>query len=189
MMEAQVAISQAGSARPGTPYRGLTTSGSRPSTAPTPNLDCTKAVSSLPCCTVPNVGEQQKMISTDCQPSTPKAYVKYSEYSGPKPSPTNTSLLDLCKQENMDTILMRRRWKWIRHVIRKEQDNITKTALHWTLEGKRKRGRPKNTWRRTVEGELKTLHHTWGSVKTLAQDRLKWRSFVAALRASRHKGQ
>ena len=27
--------------------------------------------------------------------------------------------------------------------------NITRTALQWTPEGKRKRGRPKNTWRRT----------------------------------------
>ncbi|KAK7092498.1 hypothetical protein V1264_008235 [Littorina saxatilis] len=36
-----------------------------------------------------------------------------------------------------------------------------RTALHWTPEGKRKRGRHKNTWRRTVEGELKTLNLTW----------------------------
>ena len=54
----------------------------------------------------------------------------------------------------MATILINRRWKWIGHVIRRDQNSITKTALHWAPEGKRKRGRPKNTWRRIVEGEL-----------------------------------
>ena len=61
-------------------------------------------------------------------------------------------------------------------------------TLHWTPEGKRKRRRPKNTWRRTVEGELKTLHHTWGTVQKLAQNRQGWSTFVAALHASRHNG-
>ena len=102
---------------------------------------------------------------------------------------SNQLLLSQCKHDNMATIIMRRRWKWIGHVIRREQENITQTALHWTPDGKRKRGRPKNTWRRMVEGELKTLHHTWGSIKTLAQNRQEWKSFVAALHANRHNGQ
>ena len=97
---------------------------------------------------------------------------------------SNQQLLARCNQESMDTIIMRRRWRWIGHVMRREPSNITRTALHWTPEGKRKRGRPKNTWRRTVEGELKTLHHTWGSVQKLAQNRQQWRSFVAALYAN-----
>jgi hypothetical protein len=37
------------------------------------------------------------------------------------------------------------------YVLRKPANNITKVALRWTPEGKRKPGRPKNTWRRTVE--------------------------------------
>ena len=73
--------------------------------------------------------------------------------------------------------------------MRKEQDYIARTALHWTPEGKRKRGRPKETWRRTVEKELKTMKQTWSSIQKLAQNRQEWRSFVAALHASRHKGQ
>ena len=71
----------------------------------------------------------------------------------------------------MATILLKRRWKWIGHVIRKDNASHTKTALHWTPEGKRKRGRPKITWRRTVEGELKSLGHTWGTVGRMAKDR------------------
>ena len=32
---------------------------------------------------------------------------------------------------------------------------IAETALNWRPEGKRKRGRPKTMWRRTVEREMK----------------------------------
>jgi hypothetical protein len=70
---------------------------------------------------------------------------------------SNQQLLARCNQDSMETIIMQRRWRWIGHVMRREQDNITRTALHWTPEGKRKRGRPRNTWRRTVDAELKTL--------------------------------
>ena len=71
----------------------------------------------------------------------------------------------------MATILINRRWKWIGHVIRRYQNSITKTALHWTAEGKRKRGRPKNTWRRPlVEGELKSKNHSWGTIEKMTKD-------------------
>ena len=84
----------------------------------------------------------------------------------------------------MATILIRRRWKWIGHVIRRDQNSITKTVLHWTPEGNRKRGRPKNTWRRTVERKLKSMNHSWGTIEKMAKDRHKWRTFVAALHAN-----
>ena len=101
---------------------------------------------------------------------------------------SNQHLLARCNQDSMGTIIMRRRWRWIGHVIRREPGNISRTALHWTPEGKRKRGRPKNTWCRTVEGELTTLHHTWGTVQKQGQNRQGWSTFVAALHASRHNG-
>ena len=66
---------------------------------------------------------------------------------------SNEDLLRQCNQDSMATILIRRRWKWIGRVIRRDEHSITRTARHWTPEGKRKCGRPKNTWRRTVEGE------------------------------------
>ena len=96
---------------------------------------------------------------------------------------SNQELFALCDQESMATIIMKRRWRWIGHIMRREQDSISRTALRWTPEGKRKPGRPKKTWRRTVEEELKTLQHTWGSIQNKARDRQEWRSFVAALHA------
>ena len=80
-------------------------------------------------------------------------------------------------QGSMGTIIMRRRW--IGHVMRREPGNISRTAPHWTPEGKRKRGRPKNTWRRIVEGKFKNLHHTWRTVQKLANNRREWSTFAA----------
>ena len=60
--------------------------------------------------------------------------------------------------------------------IRKDQDSITRVVLHWTPEGKRKGGRPRNTWRRTVEAEMMKWKKAWGTVEKMAKDRKEWRS-------------
>ena len=73
---------------------------------------------------------------------------------------------------------------WIGHVLCKDVNSITKVAIHWTPEGKRKRGRPKTTWRRTVETEMKNVNHSWGTIQRLARDSQGSRGFVAALYAS-----
>ncbi len=93
---------------------------------------------------------------------------------------SNKDLLSRCKQD-MAIIIMKSCWRWIGHVLRREDGSNIKTALHWTPDGKRKRGRPMITWRRTGEQELKSHHHTWGTIGTLACDRQKWKDFVAAL--------
>ena len=94
---------------------------------------------------------------------------------------SNEDLLTRCQQDSMDSIVTKRRWNWIGHVLRREQDSIPRVALHWTPEGRRKRGRPKTTWRRTVEEEMKYMNLTWGGVQKTAQNRPEWRTFVAAL--------
>ena len=72
-------------------------------------------------------------------------------------------------------------------MLRKDANCITK-VIHWTPERKRKRGRPKTTWRRTVEAEMKKINHNWGTIQRLASDRQGWKSFVAALYASWRDG-
>ena len=37
------------------------------------------------------------------------------------------------------------------HTLRKLGGNVAKKALEWNPPGKRKRGRPKGTWRRIVD--------------------------------------
>lgn len=54
-------------------------------------------------------------------------------------------------------------------------------ALKWNPGGKRNRGRPRETWRRTVERERAEAGKTWNELTWLAQDRSGWRKFVDAL--------
>jgi len=52
-------------------------------------------------------------------------------------------------------------------------------ALTWAPEGKTNRGRPKVTWRRTVEGERQKMGFaTWSKAVTPARDREGWRKQV-----------
>ena len=47
--------------------------------------------------------------------------------------------------------------------------------------GKRNRGRPKNTWRRTITTELSDMGLTMGEAQVIAQDRHRWRRDIVAL--------
>ena len=54
----------------------------------------------------------------------------------------------------------------------------------WTTEGRRARGRPKTTWRRTVKKERnKAGWKSWEVAKAVAQGRKCWSDSVEALRA------
>ena len=78
--------------------------------------------------------------------------------------------------------LKTRRWKWIGHILRREKNNHARVALTWAPEGKRKRGKPRTTWRRTVEKERELMGWTsWGKVAELAADRTGWRHAVHSL--------
>ena len=65
-----------------------------------------------------------------------------------------------------------------------QQQLIARIAMRWTPEGKRSRGRPKTTWRRTVEKGLRELNYSWNTIEKLAKDRQCWKDFVAALCAT-----
>ena len=71
-------------------------------------------------------------------------------------------------------------------MMRKASNNIARNAMHWTPEGKRNRGRPKTTWRRTVEKRLRGLDYSWSTMKKLViqTDKQGWKDFVATLCAT-----
>ena len=58
----------------------------------------------------------------------------------------------------------KRKWDWIGHILRKEEQNSTRHALRWNPPGKRRRGRPRNTWRRSWEAEMKEAGLDWHSM-------------------------
>ena len=94
---------------------------------------------------------------------------------------SNHGHLARCQQEDTETIITMKRRRWFGHVLQKDADSITKVSIHWTQEGKRKRGRPKTTRRRTLETEMKNMNHSWGTIQRLDCEKQGWKSFVAAL--------
>ncbi|VDO53773.1 unnamed protein product [Schistosoma margrebowiei] len=57
--------------------------------------------------------------------------------------------------------IVKRRWEWIGHTLRKSPNCITMPALTWNPEGKRKIGRPKDTLRRKIEADMKRMNNIW----------------------------
>jgi hypothetical protein len=56
--------------------------------------------------------------------------------------------------------------------------------LDWNPQGARRRGRPRKTWKKTVEEEAAVMGKTWKEVKRLANNRTRWRCFTDALCSS-----
>ena len=94
---------------------------------------------------------------------------------------SNTELLKRTNQEEIGTVIKRKTWRWIGHTLRKNNGDITKQALDWTPQGTRKRGRPKETWRRSIQSDLNTNGLSWNTIKKEAKNRTRWRSTVEAL--------
>ena len=60
------------------------------------------------------------------------------------------------KRANMKPMskeVKQRRQKMIGHILKQEQNSDCNIAMTWVTEGKRRKGRPKITWRRLVEKE------------------------------------
>ena len=64
---------------------------------------------------------------------------------------TNRRVTEIVEINDISCEVRRRRWNWLGHVLRREGENDCMTALGWTPIGRRARGRPKTTLRRTVE--------------------------------------
>ena len=83
----------------------------------------------------------------------------------------NEELWRSTAQEPIVQQIKRREWRWLGHTLKKPADNVTRRRLRWTPQRKRKRGRPKTTWRRSTEAEAKVAGLTWGQLERKAQDR------------------
>ena len=92
---------------------------------------------------------------------------------------TNEELWTTTEQERINIQIRRRTWGWIGHTLRKPNCNVTKQALRWNPQGKRSRGRPRNSWRRTVDNEAKNAGYTWWQLEKLAKNRSRWRAIVS----------
>ena len=84
-------------------------------------------------------------------------------------------------QEPVAKQILRRKWGWIGHTLRKPASSTTRQALTWNPQGKRKRGWPRNSWRRDTEAELKQQGTNWSGMTRAAQNRVRWRGVVDGL--------
>ena len=66
---------------------------------------------------------------------------------------------------------------WYGHVLRRDDNSVLRAALDLEVSGKRKRGRPKKTWKKQVEEETEKI----GLKKEDALRRDKWRERVRAI--------
>ena len=53
-------------------------------------------------------------------------------------------------RENIDRLATANEVRWYGHVLRRDDDSVLRVALNLEVSGKRKRGRPKKTWKKQV---------------------------------------
>ena len=87
----------------------------------------------------------------------------------------NEELWRITSQEPIEQQIKICKWRWIGHTSRKP---ATRRGLRWTPQGRRKRERPKTTWRRSTKPEVKVAGLTWGQLERKAQDRRGWRTLL-----------
>ena len=98
---------------------------------------------------------------------------------------SNNRLWEETNQTPITETISKRKWSWIGHTCRREADNITRQALEWNPQGRRRVGRPKETWKRSIEREAKRAGYTIKELKRQSQNRVRWWGLVAALCSSR----
>ena len=100
----------------------------------------------------------------------------------------NEDLWERAGQEPVAKQILRRMWGWIGHTLRKPASSTTRQALTWNPQGKRKRGRPHNSWRRDTEAELKQQGTNWSGMTRAAWNRVQWQGVVDGLCSTRSNG-
>ena len=112
------------------------------------------------------------------------AYDKSSVLDGRTQFP-NEELWRRTQQRPIPEAIKERKWRWVGHTLRRDLTSLTKQALDWNTQEKRRRGRPTTIWRRSLDTELRTYRISWGEAKHKAQDRTGWKAVVKTLCSGR----
>ncbi|VDP61054.1 unnamed protein product [Schistosoma curassoni] len=97
---------------------------------------------------------------------------------------SNTRLWKRTNQLPAEEEIRKRHLKWIEYTLRKSPNCITRQALTWNPEVKRKSGRPKSTLRRETEADRRRMNNNWGELERIAWDRVGCRVLVVDLCSS-----
>ena len=85
---------------------------------------------------------------------------------------SNEELWQHTKQERIEVTIRRRKWRWIGQTLRKRVTNITRLSLEWNPQWARRKGRPKQSWRRAIQQEHEDFRMSWNQVKWTAQNQV-----------------
>ena len=77
------------------------------------------------------------------------------------------------KYEPLLSTIKRRKLKYYGHICR--HDGLAKTILQGKVEGKRKKGRPRNNWMHNIS---KWTDRSTSELTRMTEDREKWKKFV-----------
>lgn len=94
---------------------------------------------------------------------------------------SNDELHRRCDETPIINQIRKRKWGWIGHILRRDAGDIARNALEWNPQGKRRVGRPANTWRRSTIEELRNQNMGWNEAKAVARNRVRWRALSEAL--------
>jgi len=97
---------------------------------------------------------------------------------------TNEELLQKAGVGDLQDTVATRRRRFIGHVLRLPTSRPASLVLDWTSEGgRRRRGRPKRTWRDTFAEDMREMgvsgSGTHDEDRSVASDRTRWRQLVA----------
>ena len=96
---------------------------------------------------------------------------------------TNAELRESMDIEKISDVMRCSRLRWMGCVLRKEGNDWVKKSMEMTVEGSRGRGRPKMTWEKVVERDMKVR----GLVRNDAKDGVKWRALSWGAKVNSHK--
>jgi hypothetical protein len=89
---------------------------------------------------------------------------------------SNENLWQDTGQSDINMEIREPKFGWIGHTLRKNDAVPSKAALQWNPQGLRKRGIPRNSWRRSTLSECGS--RSWSELRFIAGDRRKWKDFV-----------
>ena len=92
---------------------------------------------------------------------------------------SNAEVLAHTGQRRLQDIVGERRFRFAGHVMRMAPERPARRAIEWTpADSRRKRGRPKKTWRSTLREDLQARGVSWSEKETMAADRVHWRNLL-----------
>ena len=93
---------------------------------------------------------------------------------------TNVEVYRRTEETPLSNKIFTKRTSFAGHVLRLPPERPARhSVLHWTPEGKRKRGRPRITWRSTLKKDLTAMGVDLTEAIATAEDRSLWTSLAA----------